>query len=395
MILPLEGTSIIDLSRFMPGQYCTMLLSEMGADVIKIEAPGSHELVFKTIHGQEPTPEMQQKWLAVNTLDRGKKNLVLDLKAEKARDIFLRLVEKSDVVMEGHRPGVMKRLGIDYETAKGINPRIIYCSLTGYGQDGPYHTMPARDLTCLAMSGILSVLNEGGGVPIVPGVKIADLAGAMYSTIGILLALLARDKTDLGQYVDVAMADGAVSWLTPPLMRYFETGNMPDKDEIYLSGKRPGYNVYKTRDGKYISIAIREPWFWEKLCQKLGRQDLLPYQNPDDDKVEEVISTFRSIFLAKTRDEWCEELRDVGVARVNQLNELASDPQIVHREMLIDVETNMGKVKQTGYPVKLSDTPARFKGQASSIGQHTNEILLSLGYSEGDIAELRKVGVIE
>ena len=396
MILPLEGIRILDLTPFMPGQYPTMLLGEMGADVIKVEAPGIRNFIFELYHDGTSSPEAEKRWQAAYALDRGKRSIVLNLRTEAGREIFLRLVRKSDVVVESNRPGVMKRLGLDYETIKKSNPRIIYCALTGYGQDGPYSSLPARDLNCAAMSGILGVINEGGLAPIVPGVKIADLAGAMYVIIGILLALIARDKTGEGQFIDISMTDAALSWLIGPLMLYFESGKMPDKDAVPLSGKWPSYNVYQTKDGKYISIAVREPHLWERLCKKLGREDLIPYRTPTGKKKEEIISIFKEIFASKTRDEWFEELKDVGVAKVYKLDELPSDPQFIHRKMFVEIEhPAVGKVTQVANPIKLSLTPGRIKSPAPSPGEHTEEILSELGYSAKEIEEFRKEGVVE
>ena len=204
MMLPLEGLRILDFTIFAPGQTSTLILAEMGADVIKIEGSGIRESVYSITHGgKEASPELMKRWLAANTLDRSKRSLSLNLKSDAGREIFYKLARKSDVVIEGNRPGVMKRLGIDYDTVKDMNPRIIYCAITGYGQDGPYSLSPARDLTVMGISGALGIVNEGGLPPIVPGVKIADLAGAMYATIGILLALAAREKTGSGQFVDI------------------------------------------------------------------------------------------------------------------------------------------------------------------------------------------------
>jgi crotonobetainyl-CoA:carnitine CoA-transferase CaiB-like acyl-CoA transferase len=398
MALPLERLRVLDFTIFVPGQMSTLILAEMGADVIKIERSGIRESVYSITHGgKEPSPELMKKWMAANTLDRSKRSLTINLKSDAGREIFYRLARKSDVVIEGNRPGIMKRLGIDYNTVKEMNPRIIYCALTGYGQDGPYSLFPARDLTCIGISGILGIINEGGLPPIVPGVKIADLAGAMYATIGILLALAAREKTGRGQFVDIAMMDGAISWLTAPLIRYFEDGQVqPNKGEIFLSGKRPGYNIYRAKDGKYFCIAIREPWFWEKLCQKLGRGDLIPYQNPDNAKLNEIISEFSNIFLTKERAEWLEELEDIGVTKVSQFDDLVSDPQAFHRNMFVEVNTpGVGPFKQIGCPIKLSETPSRIKGPAPAFGQDTESILKKLGYSQEEIKEFYESKTVE
>ncbi len=398
MALPLEGIRILDFTNFVPGQIPTLIFAEMGADVIKIERSNFRKRIYSITHGgKEPTDELMKRWTAANTLDRSKKSIVLDLKSNAGREIFFRLAKQSDVVIEQNRPGVMKSLGIDYETVSKINTRIIYCSLTGYGQDGPYSPLPGRDLTCMGVSGILSVVNEGAFPPIVPGIKIADLAGAMYATIGILLALAAREKTGRGQFVDIAMMDGAISWLTAPLIRYFEDGQVqPNKGEVFLSGKRPAYNIYKAKDGKYLCIAIREPHFWEKLCEKLGREDLIPYQNPGDEKVNETIAEFRNIFLTKTRDEWIDLLKDVGVNKVHEFDDLVSDPHALHRNMFIDVTTpGVGTFKQTGCPIKLSETPYKVKNPPPAPGQDTLSILKDLNYSQKEIDEFYASKIVE
>jgi len=392
---PLEGIKVLDLSRFFPGQYAAMLLAEAGAEVIKIEEPGFRKVLFELLHKQRATEEAERLWNAVNTLDRSKKSLAINLRANEAKDIFYRLAEKTDVIIEGNRPGVMKKLKLDYESIKRINPGVVYCAITGYGQDGPYSELPARDLTCMAMSGVLSIINEGGLPPLVPGVKISDIAAAMYSTIGVLMALAAREKTGKGQFVDVSMTDGALSWLTPPIMNFYYQGKLPEKTTVYLSGKRPGYNVYRTKDGKYITIALREPQFWEKLCEKLGKPDLLPYQNPDPEKFDEVVSALQNVFLTKTRDEWFEVLKDVGVGKVYQLDELESDPQVRHRQMIVEVNyPGVGTVKQTGHPVKLLDTPLKIKSPAPSCGQHTRDILVEAGYSQKEIDNFYEKGIV-
>ena len=398
MTLPLEGLRILDFTNFVTGQIPTLILAEMGADVIKIERSGIRENVYSITHGgKEPTPESMERWLAANSLERSKKSLALDLKSDIGRGIFYRLSKTSDVVIEGNRPGAMKRLGIDYNTVKEINPRIIYCAITGYGQEGPYSLLPARDLTCMGISGALGILNEGGPQPVVPGVKISDLAGAMYATIGVLLALAAREKTGCGQFVDISMMDGTISWLTPPLIRYFEDGGVqPDRREIFLSGKRPAYNIYKAKDDKYLCIALREPLFWENLCRKLGRDDLIPYQNPDNTKIDEIISEFSNIFLTKNRDEWIEELKDIGVNKVSQFDDLVSDPQALHRNMFVEVESpGTGSFKQIGCPIKLSETPSRIKGPAPAFGQDTEIILNELGYSQEEIKSFYELKIVE
>ncbi len=227
MTLPLEGITVLDMSRYLPGGYCTMVLADMGAEVIKVEEPWSEREAALSGPGVVPNKERDK---AFSSVDRNKKSIGLNLKSAVAREVFYKLVKKTDVVVESNRPQVAQRLGVGYETVSKINPRIIYCSITGYGQDGPYRDLPGHDINYLALSGVLGILNEGGsGPPIVSGVKLADVGGgSLQATTGILLALLAREKTGRGQHVDIAMADGIMSWLLLPSALYFESGQVPE-----------------------------------------------------------------------------------------------------------------------------------------------------------------------
>jgi len=398
MVLPLEGIRVLDFTNFIPGQIPTLLLAEMGADVIKIERHGVRENVYRVYHGgKDPSAEDMKRWQAVNAFDRSKRSLVLNLKSEEGREIFYRLAKKSDVVIEGNRPGGMKRLGVDYDTVKRLHPKIIYCAVTGYGQDGPYSAFPGHDATFSAASGVLSVLSEGGFPPVMPGLKIADLAGAMYATIGILLALIAREKTGRGQFVDIAMVDAALSWLIGPLIRYFEDGRVqPEKGEVLLDGKRPAYNIYRTQDDKYLCLALREPHIWEKLCRKLGREDLIPFQNPEGEKLQEVIAALSRIFLSKNRDEWIQDLQDVSANKVSRLDDVVSDAQMNHRKMFVDVTTpGVGTFKQVGCPIKLSETSSQVKSSAPEPGQDTKSVLKELGYSQTDMERFYASNIVE
>lgn len=398
MALPLEGVRILDFTNFIPGQIPTLLLAEMGADVIKIERHGVRENVYRVYHGgKDPSAKDMKRWRAVNAFDRSKRSLVLNLKSDEGREIFYRLAKKSDVVIEGNRPGSMKRLGVDYDTVRQLHPKIIYCAVTGYGQDGPYSAFPGHDATFAAASGVLSVLNGGGFPPIMPGLKIADLAGAMYATIGILLSLIAREKSGRGQFVDIAMVDAALSWLIGPLIRYFEDGQVqPEKGEVLLDGKRPAYNIYRTKDDKYLCLALREPHLWGKLCRKLGREDLIPFQNPEGEKLEEVIAVLGRIFSSKNRNEWMEELQDVSANTVSRFDDVVSDRQINHREMFVDVTTpGVGTFKQIACPIKLSETSPQVKNSAPEPGQDTESILKELGYSQTDVERLYASRIVE
>ncbi|MFC1886644.1 CaiB/BaiF CoA transferase family protein [Thermodesulfobacteriota bacterium] len=396
MTLPVEGVTVVDMSRYIPGAYCTMILGDMGADVIRVEQPFRSRQ--STSSGAETTPPGEHAD-AYSGLYRNKKSIGLNLKTDEGKKAFYKLVEKADVVVESSRPLVAKRLGVDYETLSRINPSVIYCSITGYGQDGPYRDMPGHDINYLSMTGVLGILNEGGsGPPIVSGVKLADIGGGSFqATVGILLALLAREKTGKGQYVDIAMADGIMSWLTRPAAMYFETGEAPEPGVVAMDGKRPGFYPYRTKDGGYISFGLREEKLFQNMCRAIGREDLIPDQNAPSPRREEVIAELQQVFLTKNRDEWFEFLRekDISVSPVHTLPEAFNDPHFIHREMVVELDhPEAGKVKQLGIPIKLSDTPGRIARFAPKLGEHNEEILLDLGYSKEDMARMRAAGAI-
>jgi len=373
-----------------------MMLGDMGAEVIKIEqlpAPGAR----RAGSGISPMDEEGMKRAAYYALNRNKKSVGLNLKSEGGRDIFHRLAEKADVIVEGFRPGVMKRLGVDYQSVSRTNPRVIYCSITGYGQDGPYQMLPGHDVNYIAMGGALNLIGPAEGPPVIPLNLVGDYAGGtLHAVIGILLALIARERTGKGQQVDISMTDGVVSLLAAVASDYFFSGSVPKRAGNLLGGGAPCYNVYETKDGNYISLGCLEPWFWESLCRALGREDFVPYQW-DDDRHEEMLSYFREVFRTKTRDEWFDELRakDVPVAKVYALNEVFADPQMLHRRMMVEVDhPSKGKIRQVGIAIKLSDTPGEIRCLSPFFGEHTDEVLLGLGYSAKEIEELRRAGKI-
>ena len=397
MTLPLEGIRVLDLSRYLPGAYCSMVLGDMGADVLKVEAPGMERGALPS--SGPKSAEEEEREAAFDAANRNKRSIALNLKHEEARRAFLKLVERSDVVLESNRPGVAKRLGTDYDTLRDINPRIIYCTITGYGQDGPYRDLPGHDINYMALTGALSVINEGGaGPPIVVGMKLADLGGgSVQAIIGILLALLAREKTGRGQFVDIAMADGIMSWLVGAAALYFESGKVPEPGVIALDGKRPGFNAYRTKDDKFISFGLREPHLFANFCRALGREDLIPHQNEPGAKRQEMIAELQEIFLTRTRDEWFQYMKehDVSVAPVNTLSEAFSDPHLLSRKMVLELEhPKVGKVRHMGIPVKLSDTPGQVRSFAPQLGEHTDEVLTELGYSTEEIARMHEAGAV-
>jgi len=393
MVLPLEGVKVLDLAHLPPGSYCTMFLGDMGAEVIKVLPP---EMPFTTASLLKVEEE---RWSAFDALNRNKKGLVLNLRAEEGRRIFYKLAQKADVIVEGFRPGVVKRLGVDYETIKEINLRIVYCSLSGYGQNGPYSQFPGHDANYLSIGGVLGVIGTAEGEPVLPSNLIADFAGAgLHGVIGILLALMAREKTGRGQFIDLAYLDGVLSLMSYELSKYFASGVMPERGKGPLTGGAPYYNVYETKDGGYISLGCIEPHFWANLCRELGREDLIPYQHSEGEKKEEIFSFLRQVFRQKTRDEWFELLKEknIPIAPVYSLAEVFSDPQVLHRQIAAELNhPTIGKVKQVGVAIRLSDTPGKIKSFAPLPGEHTDEILQDLGYSAEEIEKLRKEGVIK
>jgi len=383
MTLALEGIKVLDLSRTVPGPFCTMVLADMGADVIKIDAP-------RYQMGMLPD---QEKQAAYDFLSRNKKSIVLNLKTEEARTVFHKLATEADAVVEAFRPGVTEKLGVDYDTISELNPRIVYCSLTGFGQDGPYRDLPGHDPNYISIGGAVGLTGDREGDPVIIRAAMGDIGSALHAVIGILCALMARDKTGRGQHVDISMTDSVLPFLTVSLLRYFRDGFIPKR-----GWPSPTINVWKTKDGKFVSTGLIEPYFWERFCHALGREDLIPHQRAKGEKLQEVHSAIKETFLTKTRDEWFQIMKDADtcVSPVLELDEVVNDPQLLSRDMFPEFDhPREGKVRQLGMPIKLSETPAKFRSFAPLIGQHTEEVLQGLGYTKHQIEEMRKSGAIE
>ncbi|MFQ5827265.1 MAG: CaiB/BaiF CoA transferase family protein [Dehalococcoidia bacterium] len=395
MALALEGVRVLEMARVAPHFFCTMMLSDMGADVLKIDTPPTAE---SSREGEPPSGEWMTRQDTYAFLNRNKRSIALNLKSQAGKEIFYRLARGADVVVEGFRPGVVKRLGVDYETLSQLNPRIVYCSISGYGQDGPYRLLPGHDANYISIGGVLGLIGERGRRPVLPLNLVADYAGGtLHSVIGILMALLARERTGRGQYIDISMTDTVVSLISPEIGRYFATGSPPRRGEGFLSGSSPSYGVYETKDGKWISLGCLEPHFWINLCRALGREDYIPHQWARGKKREEILSFMKQTFLTRTRDEWFELLkdRDIAIGKVYDLDEIESDPQIQHRQMVVQVEDAKGrKLQQVGTPIKLSETPGRIRGLAPALGEHTDEVLRELGYGPEAIARFLHEGTV-
>lgn len=393
--MALEGIKVVDMTRLAPGPYCTMFLADMGADVIKVEPGGGRAAM--ALLPQSARDEERRR--AFNPEGRNKRSITLNLKIPQARDVFYRLARDADVLVEEFRPGVAARLGVDYETISAMNPSVVYCSLTGYGQNGPYREMAGHDINYLSIGGFQGITGEPGGRPVVPTNIIADYsAGGMQAAIGILTALVARQRTGRGQHVDVAMLDGVVSLMHTEASHYFSSGEVPGLGSLlgFLQGM-PFYGLYQTKDGKYISLGAIEPWFYENLCKTLGREDLVQFQWADREKHKEIQAEFQEIFLTRTRDEWFELFKqtDTCAAPVLGVDEVFQDPQVLHRKMMVELDhPTLGKVRQVGISIKLSDTPGAVRSFAPTPGQHSDEILAALGYSSDEIAGLKSSGAV-
>jgi len=397
MVDALQGVKILDLTLLFPGPFGTKLLADFGAEIIKIEnrqmADASRWL--NPLIG-EPGMKGRESFF-YHTLNRNKKSLTLNLKDPEGLKIFKRLAEDADVIVEQFRPGVVKKLGIDYKTIKVINPRIIYCSISGYGQDGPYRDFPGHDLNYTAYAGVAGLNRTRDDEPIIPGLQIADMVGGgLNAVIAILIALYARTHTGEGQYIDISMMDGVLGLNQMSLAQWLATRVKPTLKEQPLTGGLPQYQIMKCKDGKYFTIGALEPKFHVALMKQIGREDLLKAGISQ----EEVFEELKKTFLTKDRDTWTEEINNCPdndakmVAPVYEVDEVENDPHVQARNLVIDVETPHGTIKEIGFPIKLSETPATLKFCAPALGQHSQEILESLGYSPADIQTLKKKKVI-
>jgi crotonobetainyl-CoA:carnitine CoA-transferase CaiB-like acyl-CoA transferase len=376
----LSGLTVLDLSRLLPGPFCSMILADHGARVIAIE---------------------DKRYAAEAGINsavlRNKEHITLNLKSDKGRDIFLKMVEKADIILEGFRPGVTKRLGVDYNSVKKINPGIIYCSISGYGQTGPYRDEAGHDVNYLSVAGVLDLIGEKDRPPSIPGIQIADLAGGgMYAAIGILMALHARQRTGAGQYIDVSMTDGSMSLLSLVLSLKKYAGIPVKRSDSLLSHRYACYNTYETADKRYLSIGAVENRFWKNLCNYFDKPEYISLQY-DDGKKDEIIHFVREKIKQKSLAHWCEELdgHDICWGPVRSLDEAMEAPLFKEREMVVDLKDANGEiVKCIGVPVKLSDTPGSVRQLPPAFGQDTVSVLIEFGYSSDKIKELDAQGAI-
>jgi len=376
----LAGLRVIDFSRHAPGPYCTMLLADLGADVIMVEQPPGHGRRIEDELG------MSRRNRVFNPVGRNKRSIVLDLKNEQMRSLCLALIKDADIVVEGFRPGVAQRLGIDYATVEPLNARLIYCSISGYGQTGPYRDLVGHDLNYISIAGLLGMIGLKGGHPVIPANVVGDYAGGgLFAAFAILAAVVSRLATGKGQYIDMAMSDGVLSLANLAASDYFVSGVAPRPGDYFLNGSLPCYNVYETLDGKWLSIACVEPWFWARLCRRLDCEKFATAQF-DTSKFQEMFAVLRAKIREKTRDAWFEEFKqdEICATPVFGIDEAVRNSHNLARGMIVEIEDReLGTVRQVGIAPKFSGTPGTVRSLPPDPGQHTEEILRELAHLPG------------
>ena len=392
----LEGIRVLDLTRALAGPFCTLMLGDYGADVIKIEIPGTGD---DTRHWGPPfVGEESAYFLSIN---RNKRSLTLNFKEPEAIDVFLKLVKDSDVVVENFTPGVMARFGLDYETIKKVNHKIVYCSISGFGQTGPYQNRPAYDQIMQGISGIMSLTGEPDGEPQKVGIAVTDIGAGMWSAFAIMAAIFHRDQKGDGQYIDISMMDAQVAWLTYQAATYFANEAPPER----LGAAHPTlvpYQAFMCQDGKYINVAVGSERIWERFCQGMKMPEMKenPQYATNRDRVRnraEIVPNLQKIFLTRPVNEWVQDLQEFNVpcGPINDLADVFSDPQLLHRKMFVEMaHPTLGSIKQTGIPIKFSLTPGGLDRHPPLLGEHNSELLQELGYSDADIERLARQEII-
>lgn len=396
MQLPLEDIKVIDLSHALAGPFCSTMLADYGAQVFKIEPPGAGDIARSW---GAPMPGGETAYFV--SLHRNKKGLVLDLKNPDGKETFLRMLERCDVVLENYRPGTLEKLGLDYASARKRNPAIIYCSVSGYGQDGPYRDRPALDLILQAESGIISVTGEAGGSGARAGVSIADMTAGMNAAYAILLALRVKERTGVGQSIDVSMMEGQLALLGTMLGGYFANGEIPGPLGTAYKALLPYQTFHtKTRD---LALAVASDKQWKAFCPLIGCAELAAdarYLNnaARDTNRASLVARLQEVFLTRTYEEWEKLLNEGGipVGAINNLAQVVEHPQVKARGSLVDIDhPKVGKTRVVGVPARLSATPGSVRTPSPSLGQHTEEVLRALlELDDAGIAALRAAGAL-
>ncbi len=384
---------ILDLTRLYPGPLATMLMADMGADVIKIEDVNSPDYIRTT---PPFIGEISSAWLALN---RSKRSLALDFKNEKGRQVFFDLVKTADIVIEGFRPGVLDKTGIGYESAKTHNSKIIYVSVTGYGQTGPRANDAGHDINYIGYTGALDLNGTEQTGPLMPGVQMADVAGGAYmAIIAILSALWSRDRTGEGQHIDIAMTDGVLPLMALQFSQFWGLGQSLSRDEQLLSGSLASYGTYECKDGKYVALGALEPRFWNNFCALIDQPEWRNMSYAQGEERDEIRIELQEIFKTKTRDEWASLAagKDACLTPILTMGEVKNDPQLQAREMIVEQDhPSLGKISAIGFPLKFSQTEPTISNPAPELGEHSREILKELEYDEKRIENLFSNGVVK
>ncbi len=387
---------VLDLSRVLAGPFCSMILADLGAEVIKVEMPGTGD------DTRAYPPLVNGESVYFMSINRSKKSVTLDLKNPEGQEALHRLAAKSDIILENFRPGVTARLAADYETLRKLNPRLIYCSISSFGQTGPYAEKPGYDLVIQGMGGLMGITGEPNGPPMKVGIAITDMGAGMWAAIAILAALGARERDGKGQYLDISMMDGSVAWMTYLAATYLSTGKVPPRLGNAHQSIVP-YQSFEAGDGKSILIAGGNDRLFQSLCDALGLPELLkdPRYKGNGDRVKNrdtLLPQITARFKTKPRDEWIKllEAKDFPVAPVYSMDEIFSDPQVKHRELVREIDhPTAGKVRLVGPPLRLTETPCGEGSPPPILGEHTEEVLTQLaGYSKAEVDSLRRKGAV-
>ena len=377
---PLTDIRILDMSRLLPGPFCTRLFADMGADVIKIEEP------VKGDYARDFVPRRGDFACWFMEVNRNKKSVALDLKQESDRTLFLELAKTAQVVVESYRPGVLEKLGVDFATVRKVNPKIVYCSITGYGKQGPLVKQADHDIGYQSVAGLISLSGEKDGKPAIPGVLAADMQASAMAGMSILAALHHAERTGEGQEISISLFDTCLALVPGVSATYFGNGFVNMRGNNWLSGANPNYNVYRTKDGRYMSVGCLEEKFWKNLCRVLERPDLVPAIR-EEDKYPWLKEELATVIAGKTMREWVELAKgsDACFAPVLNYDEALASEQVIADEMVLDVEDEeLGKYKTMGFVTKFSGTPCALYRRAPRLGEHTEEILKEIAKKKAD-----------
>ncbi|MCH7786476.1 MAG: CoA transferase [Chloroflexi bacterium] len=395
MALPLEGMKVLDFTQIMAGPFCTMLLADMGADVVKVEKPG----------GGDDTRRMGPPFLngesaAFLGINRNKRSIILNIKDEQGVGVAHRMAKEADVLIQNFRPGTLERIGLGYQDMQKLNPALIYCNISGFGNTGPYKDRGGFDLVAQGMSGLMSLTGLPDSSPVKVGVPITDLNAGMYATYGILSAYISRLKTGKGQLVDTSLLEAGIAYTFWESAIFFASGQLPTPMGSAHRLSAP-YQAFPTSDG-YINIGAANQANWERMCEAIDRHELLDdarfATNADRmQNLKELVTTLEETFATQNTAHWLDVLEKAGVPSgpINNIADVYADPQVQAREMMVEMEhPQAGRVRNIGIPVKLSETPGSIRRPAPTLGQHTDEVLAEFGYSSDEITKLRDSGAV-